>query len=218
MFPAAHANGSQPNQPAAPQLAARVPAQALADIVREETQDGRLIVRFLVSTMQGNLEGAKPSHRLGAARQLISLGFDAAQSFVDSSTRPSGPRSGFSVSTPASSRPESLRHAQQLARPDSTGNRQRQRRRPVPRRRDAGQPNRLQASPQARGSQGASAPRLRPRANRAPACLSPRTHRERGCLARIPSACPGRRSGAVGVPDPFYRILLRLARRLPVQL
>ena len=67
MFPAAHANGSQPNQPAAPQLAARVPAQALADIVREETQDGRLIVRFLVSTMQGNLEGAKPSHRLGAA-------------------------------------------------------------------------------------------------------------------------------------------------------
>ena len=115
MFPAAHANGSQPNQPAAPQLAARVPAQALADIVREETQDGRLIVRFLVSTMQGNLEGAKPSHRLGAARQLISLGFDAAQSFVDSSTRPSGPRSGLSVSTPASSRPESLRHAQQLA-------------------------------------------------------------------------------------------------------
>ena len=104
MFPATHANGSQPNQPTAPQPVARGPAQALADIVREETQDGILIVRFLVSTMQGNLEGAKPCHRL-----------DAARIFVDSSTRPSGPRSGLSVSTPASSRPESLRHAQQLA-------------------------------------------------------------------------------------------------------
>ena len=98
--PTAHNPISQPRR-----SLRRDPApQALADIVREETQDGILIVRFLVSTMQGNLEGAKPCHRL-----------DAARSFVDSSTRPSGPRSGLSVSTPASSRPESLRHAQQLA-------------------------------------------------------------------------------------------------------
>ncbi len=47
-------------------------------IVREETQDGRLIVRFLVAAMQDQIRGAKPYHRLDAARQLIKLGFEEA--------------------------------------------------------------------------------------------------------------------------------------------
>ena len=54
--------------------------------MREETGDGRLIVRFLVSAMQGGLEGSKPCHRLNAARQLLDLGFTEAQAFIDSST------------------------------------------------------------------------------------------------------------------------------------
>ena len=59
---------------------------SLADIVREETDDGRLIVRFLIDVMQGLLENSKPCHRLDAARQLLNLGFHPAQSFIDENT------------------------------------------------------------------------------------------------------------------------------------
>ena len=59
------------------------PTPSLADIVREETDDGRLIVRFLIDVMQGNLEHSKPCHQLGAARQLLTLGFHTAQTFID---------------------------------------------------------------------------------------------------------------------------------------
>ena len=77
MFPAEHANHTlqhdkQDNE-----------APSLRDIVRQETDDGRLIVRFFVSTMQGQLQDAKPSHRIAAARQLVKLGFTEAQDFID---------------------------------------------------------------------------------------------------------------------------------------
>ena len=77
MFPAEHANHTlqhdkQDNE-----------APSLRDIVRQETDDGRLIVRFFVSTMQGQLQDAKPSHRIAAARQLVRLGFTEAQDFID---------------------------------------------------------------------------------------------------------------------------------------
>ena len=79
MFPTEHANHSlqhdkQDNE-----------APSLRDIVRQETDDGRLIVRFFVSTMQGQLQDAKPSHRIAAARQLVKLGFTEAQDFIDES-------------------------------------------------------------------------------------------------------------------------------------
>ena len=44
--------------------------------MREETDDGRDAVRFLVDVMQGSLEGFKPHHRLAAARELLHRGFD----------------------------------------------------------------------------------------------------------------------------------------------
>ena len=56
---------------------------ALADIIAQETQDGRLIVRFLISTMHGELPGSQPCHRLDAARLLVKLGFKPAQSLID---------------------------------------------------------------------------------------------------------------------------------------
>ena len=68
------------------------PAPSLADIVREETDDGRLIVRFLIDVMQGLLEQSKPCHRLDAARQLLNLGFHPAQSFIDTNTHASSPQ------------------------------------------------------------------------------------------------------------------------------
>ncbi len=56
---------------------------ALADIFAQETQEGRLIVRFLISTMHGELPDSQPCHRLDAARLLVKLGFEPAQSLVD---------------------------------------------------------------------------------------------------------------------------------------
>ena len=56
---------------------------SLADIIAQETQDGRLIIRFLISTMHGELPDSQPCHRLDAARLLVKLGFEPAQSVVD---------------------------------------------------------------------------------------------------------------------------------------
>jgi len=55
----------------------------LSDIIAQETQDGRLIVRFLVSAMNDQLSDFQPCHRLDAARLLVKLGFEQAQTFVD---------------------------------------------------------------------------------------------------------------------------------------
>ena len=52
---------------------------SLADIIAQETQDGRLIVRFLLSAMDGDLPDFQPCHRIDAARLLVKLGFDQAQ-------------------------------------------------------------------------------------------------------------------------------------------
>ena len=60
----------------------RAPAQSrqndeLADIVKQETSDGRDVVRFLVDVMHGNLDGFKPCHRLASAKELLRRGFDS---------------------------------------------------------------------------------------------------------------------------------------------
>ena len=68
------------------------PTPSLAEIVREETEDGRLIVRFLIDVMEGLLEDSKPCHRLAAARQLLTLGFHPAQTFIDTNTPASSPQ------------------------------------------------------------------------------------------------------------------------------
>ena len=52
---------------------------ALSHIVAQETQDGRLIVRFLAAAMNGQLADFQPCHRLDAARLLVKLGFEPAQ-------------------------------------------------------------------------------------------------------------------------------------------
>ena len=99
----------------------------LANIVRQETRDGRLIVRFLVDAMQGKLDGAKPHHRLDAARQLLAIGFDGAQAFIDPQHpgRPAprrrqlthGQRRQWTTSTPSS--PSSYDRRPATARPPS---------------------------------------------------------------------------------------------------
>ena len=72
MFPAAQTEPAPTGADAAP---------SLADIVHEQTQGGRLIVRFFLSTMEGEFEDAKIHHRVDAAKQLIIL--QQKSSFAD---------------------------------------------------------------------------------------------------------------------------------------
>ena len=81
---------------------------SLADIVREETEDGRLIVRFLIDVMQGLLEQSKPCHRLDAARQLLTLGFLQAQSFIDANTPAAPTRKNSAPSALSAVKPSPL--------------------------------------------------------------------------------------------------------------
>ena len=60
------------------QSAANRVRSELAQIVREETNDGYIAVRFLVNVMQGELPDFKPCHRLSAAKELLQRGFDCA--------------------------------------------------------------------------------------------------------------------------------------------
>ena len=69
----------------------------LADIVREETDDGRLIVRFLIEVMQGQIDDSKPCHRLDAARQLLNLGFDGARNVIQSVSQSASARAPSSA-------------------------------------------------------------------------------------------------------------------------
>ena len=48
--------------------------ESLADIVREVTDGGRDIVRFLIDATDGKIEDFKPHHRLDATCQLLDLG------------------------------------------------------------------------------------------------------------------------------------------------
>ena len=74
----------------------------LADIIREETDDGRLVVRFLIDVMQGKVDDSKPCHRLDAARQLLNLGFDGARGVIQSASQSASVRAPSS--TPGNSR------------------------------------------------------------------------------------------------------------------
>ena len=83
-------------------------SQTLAEIVREETEDGRVIVRFLIDVMQGQLEHSKPCHQLDAARQLLNLGFHPAQSFIDANTHASPTRKNSAPSALSAVNPSPL--------------------------------------------------------------------------------------------------------------
>ena len=92
MFTTAHNNGPRGDTP-----------PSLADIIREETGDGRLIVRFLVAAMQGEIEDAGIYHRLDAARQLVKYGDQDAQAFIYENRNP------FPQSLGTTRRPSSTR-------------------------------------------------------------------------------------------------------------
>ena len=47
----------------------------LARVIREDTEEGRSIARFLVNVMEGELRTFKPHNRISAARELLNRGF-----------------------------------------------------------------------------------------------------------------------------------------------
>ena len=49
--------------------------RSLAKVIRESTDDGRSVCRFLINVMEGELSAFRPHHRISAARELLSRGF-----------------------------------------------------------------------------------------------------------------------------------------------
>ena len=86
---------------------------ALAKKIRESTDDGVSVVRFLINVMEGELKVFGPQHRMAAARELLSRGFGKhareESARMSSSHRRSGEagtqrRQGWEALTPHSSK------------------------------------------------------------------------------------------------------------------
>ena len=60
--------------------------ESLRQIVLEETDNGRAIIKFLHSAMNGEFEDFQPCHKLDAARILQRIGLEEAQAFIDTAT------------------------------------------------------------------------------------------------------------------------------------
>ena len=54
----------------------------IADIVREKTGDGALIIDFFTDVMTGRIDGAQLCHRIDAAKQLVKYGSKDAAEFI----------------------------------------------------------------------------------------------------------------------------------------
>ncbi len=59
---------------------------SIATYIRDNTDDGRNIVRFLIDVMNGDIDGCTLSHRLAAARLLTIYGQDDAPDFIEENT------------------------------------------------------------------------------------------------------------------------------------
>ncbi len=92
MFSTQHQTHSRPRPP------------SLAEIIREETDDGRLLVRVLRDIADGRIEDTKPHHRYAAARELLARGFDE----VPEHSGRGGDEDGVVASTAASTAAEEL--------------------------------------------------------------------------------------------------------------
>ena len=60
------------------------PQQRLANIVAEETDGGRTVVRFFVQVAEGELDyqGFKPNHRMDAAKELVKVGLTEFDDYI----------------------------------------------------------------------------------------------------------------------------------------
>ena len=82
-----------------PQTKTETNPPSLADIVREMTDNGCIIVEFLTDMVLGKMEGATYWHRLEATRQLAALGIKLPQVVVNAAAKPAKPRTQSAAST-----------------------------------------------------------------------------------------------------------------------
>ncbi len=68
------------------------PYPELQQIIREETDNGRKIVRFLTQAMEGEFDRFTPQHQLMAGRVLAIIGVEQGVEFVEANKPPSLPR------------------------------------------------------------------------------------------------------------------------------
>ncbi len=68
------------------------PYPELQQIIREETDNGRGIVRFLFLAMEGEFANFTPGHQLMASRVLAILGIEQGIQFVEANRKPRAPR------------------------------------------------------------------------------------------------------------------------------
>ena len=74
--------------------------QAFRAFIREETDDGQTIGRFLIDAMEGRLPDFKGHHRLEAAKMLRDYGSEVAEEYIQNYTAPKPRRSTPAESTP----------------------------------------------------------------------------------------------------------------------
>ena len=75
--------------------------QAFRDIIHEETDGGRTIVRFLNQAMEGEIPNFQPNHRIDAAEVLVKYGSKEAELYVAANSAPKRRQtSGSSRSVP----------------------------------------------------------------------------------------------------------------------
>ena len=68
------------------------PRERLARIVAEETNGGRCVVRFFVSVAEGQLEDFKPHHRMDAAKELVKIGLEEFEDYIEANQSSTGRR------------------------------------------------------------------------------------------------------------------------------
>ena len=81
--------------------------QAFREFIREETDGGQTIGRFLIDAMEGSLPDFKGNHRLEAARMLTDYGSEVADEYIRNHSEPKPRRSKASEGTSVKSEPES---------------------------------------------------------------------------------------------------------------
>ena len=80
--------------------------QAFRDIIREETDGGRDIVRFLKGAINREYSNYEPHHELKAAKMLVKYGSKEAELYVAANTAPKRRRSTSTGGGPVQSEPE----------------------------------------------------------------------------------------------------------------
>ncbi len=78
------------------------PRERLARIVAEETDGGRRVVKFFVSVTEGEQEEFKPHHRMDAAKELVKIGLEEFEDYIQANAPAPAKRARKAKSSAAS--------------------------------------------------------------------------------------------------------------------